>query len=285
MPDIGLITCRRPPEPDPDEGLLSEALTDLGISSRLVAWDDPTSRPTDYRLCVFRSCWNYFEDIDAFLRWLGHTERAVALVNDADTVRWNVHKRYLRSLEAEGVPTVPTVFGWRGQKMDLAALADTHGWTDVVVKPAISAGSVRTRRFRKGHIPSGQRFLDTLLDGWDVMIQPYLQSVESPSGERSVLGIDGAWTHTIRKSPRFEGDGESISEAFPVSDDEAAIADRCLEAIPYAVLYARVDLMRDDEGQWCVSELELIEPSLFLKQSPEALKRYVEGIVRIVRSG
>ena len=29
-------------------------------------------------------------------------------------------------------------------------------------------------------------------------------------------------------------------------------------------LYARVDLVRDDAGRFCVLEVELIEPSLFL---------------------
>ena len=97
MPDIGLITCRRLPEPDPDHELLSSALADAGIAAGLIPWDDDASRPSDYKLCVFRSCWNYFEDIDAFLRWVGHTERVVSLANSAEVVRWNIHKRYLRS--------------------------------------------------------------------------------------------------------------------------------------------------------------------------------------------
>lgn len=33
-------------------------------------------------------------------------------------------------------------------------------------------------------------------------------------------------------------------------------------------LYARVDLVRDDDGRPCVLELELVEPSLFLPQAP-----------------
>ena len=283
MTDIGLVTCRTLPEPDPDEKLLSGTLAGAGVSAELIPWDDPSCRPSDYKLCVFRSCWNYVEDIDAFLRWLGHTERAVGLANSAEVVRWNIHKRYLCSLEAEGVPTVPTVFGWRGQTMDLREILAERGWNDIVVKPAISAGSVRTRRFRPEQIGVGQQFLNELLRGWDVMIQPYLSSIESRAGERSVIGIDGAWTHTVRKAPRFSGDEEIVSQAVEVTDEEAAIADRSLEAVPYDLLYARVDLMRDDEGQLRVSEVEAIEPSLFLSQSPVALERYVAAMARMVR--
>ena len=37
------------------------------------------------------------------------------------------------------------------------------------------------------------------------------------------------------------------------------------------LIYARVDLVRDDRGGWQVSELELIEPSLFFDHAPHAL--------------
>ncbi len=48
--------------------------------------------------------------------------------------------------------------------------------------------------------------------------------------------------------------------------------------IPHELLYARIDLIRDDDDQPMVAELELVEPSLFLKQSPSALDRLVAGI-------
>jgi hypothetical protein len=45
-------------------------------------------------------------------------------------------------------------------------------------------------------------------------------------------------------------------------------------------LYGRVDLLSDEAGTLRVSELELIEPSLFLVQSPPALERLVRAIAR-----
>ena len=45
--------------------------------------------------------------------------------------------------------------------------------------------------------------------------------------------------------------------------------------------YARVDLVRDDAGQFCVLELELIEPSLFLTNADSAaVERFVAALVR-----
>ena len=80
----------------------------------------------------------------------------------------------------------------------------------------------------------------------------------------------------------FEGDDEAVSQAVAVSSEEAEIADRCIDSIPEEVFYIRIDLIRDDEGRMCVSEVEVIEPTLFLSQSPTALDRYVAGLVRIV---
>ena len=44
-------------------------------------------------------------------------------------------------------------------------------------------------------------------------------------------------------------------------------------------LYARIDLIPDDDGNPLLLELELIEPSLFLSKSPEALDRFTRAIV------
>jgi hypothetical protein len=45
--------------------------------------------------------------------------------------------------------------------------------------------------------------------------------------------------------------------------------------------YARVDLVSDDAGQFCVLELELVEPSLLLPYAdPAAAERFVAALAR-----
>jgi hypothetical protein len=46
------------------------------------------------------------------------------------------------------------------------------------------------------------------------------------------------------------------------------------------LLYARVDVAPGADGTPVVMELELIEPSLFLAQSPVARQRLVDAVVR-----
>jgi glutathione synthase/RimK-type ligase-like ATP-grasp enzyme len=179
------------------------------------------------------------------------------------------------------LPVVPTRLVPARGAADLAQLV--RDWDEVVVKPAVSAGSVGTRRIARADVATaGQAHLDQLLAaGHDVLVQPFLTSVES-YGERALVWIDGALTHAVRKSPRFAGEQQRISEAVPIAPDEAALAESILAAVVrQPLLYARVDLARDERGRPCVMELELIEPSLFLDRSPAALARLAAAIRRL----
>ena len=53
--------------------------------------------------------------------------------------------------------------------------------------------------------------------------------------------------------------------------------------IPGELLYARIDMVRDAENRPMLSEVELIEPSLFFRESPRALERFVAAIARRFR--
>lgn len=277
---VALVTCRQLPEPDHDEELLLEALRGAGHEAALLAWDYERAEPAQFDLCVPRSCWNYFRDPPAFLGFIDRVERTSRLMNPPPTVRWNLHKRYLLELQAADVPIVPTAFVERGARVDLAELLADRGWDDVVLKPSVSAASFRTRRFSAGDLADAQAFVDLLLAERDAMVQRYMESVEG-EGERSLVWIDGELTHAIRKTARFADQHEEVSEALPISKADRAIAERALGCVAEELLYARVDVVRDAAGEWVLSELELIEPSLFLQQNPKALARLVAAIGRL----
>jgi glutathione synthase/RimK-type ligase-like ATP-grasp enzyme len=284
VPLVALATCLEIPEPDLDEALLVRALGEVGVDARVVPWDgDPAGFDGADRV-ILRSTWNYYLSVERFLCFIeDHRER---LDNPAHVLRWNAHKGYLLDLEAEGIPVVPTAFVSRGEESDLERLAAERGWGDVVVKPAVSAASHSTRRFQAPR--EGRAFLKELARRVDVMVQPYLPSVDD-HGERSIVAIDGAVTHAVRKSPRLSGQEESVARA-EIAPEERRFAERVLARFPAPLLYARVDVMRGPGGEILLSELEVIEPSLFLVHCPEALRALAEAIalrvgrVRPVRS-
>jgi glutathione synthase/RimK-type ligase-like ATP-grasp enzyme len=280
MPRVGIVTCVELPEPDPDQELLLAALRNANIDAEMIAWDNPQADPSAFDLCVPRSCWNYHWHWQAFLDWISRADKVTHLVNSAAVIRENIHKGYLQKLEKAGVPIIPTAWDAQGASTDLLATMNEQGWEQVVIKPAISAASFRTERFAIDDVQSGQSFLEALVRDADAMVQRYMKSVEEP-GERAIVWIDSQATHAVVKSPRFADGIEQVSEALEVTDAERALATQALAVIEDELLYARVDIVEDDDGSLLVSELELIEPALFFMQSPAALEAFVAAIGRL----
>ncbi len=279
--DVVLASCLDLPEPDLDAAPLLAALRAAGVQACVRGWDDPDARWDDARLVVLRATWNYPEHADAFAAWIAQVGSCTMLLNGPEVVRWNLHKRYLVELADAGVPTTPTVVLERGSTERLEAVRERHGWDDVVVKPAISAASFRTLRVGRDNRVAGQAHLALLLAERDVLVQPYLTSVEG-HGERALVWIDGQLTHAIRKSPRWDGEDESVSTtAVPISPAEEALAHAAVAVARERgdLLYARIDMAPGPQGHPVVMELELIEPSLFFPQGPHGLVRYVDAVV------
>jgi hypothetical protein len=274
---LNIATCRPLPEPDVDEDLLLGGLQSVGIDARMAAWDDP-AQWRDAVPTLVRSTWNYIHAPDAFGAWVREIAPKAPLWNSADVLLGNLHKRYLLELAARGVPVTPTELlsqGWNGS---LTELCGSRGWPDVVVKPAVGAASFETYRYTDINAD-----VDAQVRGFasqrDLLVQPYLPSVED-HGERALVWIDGEFTHAVRKTPRFAGGVEVVSEAIGISPAERALGEAALAPFAAELLYARVDVAPGFDGQPVVMELELIEPSLFLLQSPQALERLVAAVRR-----
>jgi glutathione synthase/RimK-type ligase-like ATP-grasp enzyme len=272
---ILLATARELPRPDDDEPLLRQALAARGVLAETRAWDDPSVDWGRSNAVVIRSTWNYVRHHRAFVAWAEDVGARTQLWNPPSIVRWNSHKSYLLDLERKGVPVVPTELVNQGGTASVSTLLAR--WPELVIKPAVSAGSFGTLRVNAPNASAGQAHLNALAATGDVLVQPYLRSVEG-YGERALVWLGGALTHAVRKSPRFAGDAQRISEAVPIAVDEAALAEHVLTTIPETLLYARVDVVRDDAGSLRVMELELIEPALFLDRSPDALNRFADAI-------
>jgi hypothetical protein len=276
--DVALASCQALPKVDRDEAPLLHALREAGLRAEVRAWDDPAADFSSARLTLLRSTWNYATQPERFARWLARTAAVSALWNPLPVVRWNLHKGYLLDLARAGVPVTPTELVPRGSAERLADVAAARGWRDVVIKPAVSAGSRLTLRADAAS-ERGEAHLRALVSQEDALVQPYLPAVEG-HGERALIFVDGELSHAVRKGRRFGGEPEAITGPVGVSDDEAALARAALAAAPAPFLYARVDLAPGHDGAPVLMELELIEPSLFFEQGPRALERLVASIVR-----
>ena len=286
-PLVALVTYDGLPSCTADDQLLVDALASRGVRAVAAVWSDPAVQWGEYSAVVVRSCWDYFLRADEFYAWLARLESCgTRMFNDVRVLRWNAEKTYLRELESRGVAVVPTHWMEEGATASLRDIREATGWSELVVKPAISGSAHETWRAS----PGGERVDDARLDAMTstgrVMVQP-LVDVVADDGEWSLLFIDGVYSHAVLKRPR-SGDfrvqlehGGSVAAIEPASSLVAQAAD-ALRAAPttdgVAPLYARVDGCVVD-GQLLLMELELIEPVLFLGTSEGAADRLADALV------
>lgn len=276
---IALATCETLPELFTDDQMLMDALRRRGAEAFPLVWSSEAAATEAPEVCVIRNTWDYYRRPEEFLAWAeGMAERSL-LLNPFPLMRWNHHKGYLLQLAARQLPTVPTILVRQGKDLDVAALASAAAWTDIVVKPAISAGAYRTGRYRSDD-PAAQAHLRDLAKDGDALMQPYLASVET-YGERSFLFIKGELTHAVRRTQALtEGVGiERTMDRVIPTEEERRIALAVMAALPVEPLYGRVDLAPDAEGRPLLMEVEVIEPRLFLQECPEALEKFADAIL------
>jgi glutathione synthase/RimK-type ligase-like ATP-grasp enzyme len=277
---IAIATYAGLPAGDEDVPALVAALAELGLGAEPVSWDSPADWGS-YDLVVVRNTWDYATRREEFLAWADKIEN---LANNAEVLRWNTDKRYLRELAEAGIPVVPTLWDPEG----------LPEWNDYVIKPAISAGAANTARWSAAdRAAAGAHLARLKSDGCTIMVQPYLDAVDS-AGETALIFIDGEFSHAVRKAAilapgsgvqsRIGADTDTREQitARTASRVELELAHRVLAAAPRDLLYARVDLVPGPDGRPVLLELELSEPSLFLKHGPGAPHALAQAIARRV---
>jgi hypothetical protein len=292
---VALATCSQLPDLDTDDVPLIAALAQRGVTAEPAVWDDPAVDWSAYDLVLVRSTWDYSPRHDEFLAWARSLPK---VANSADVIAWNTDKRYLRELEAAGIPVIPTI--WLDPARHLSKRA-VHtrmpAFGDFVVKPVVSAGAKNTGRYqpvsaesRGKAIAHATRLLD---DGRWVMIQPYVTSVDT-AGETCLIFIEGELTHAVRKNALLTGPAEDTSELYAEEEKEAFeatpaqidVAQRALAVARAAtgadLTYARVDLVSGDDGVPMVIELELTEPSLWMKYGTGVEGKLADAVVKLL---
>lgn len=290
--DVALVTERRyetlPADPDPyigniarEDEILTAALAAEGLSATRVDWSRPDVDWSQFSCVVLRTMWDYFERFDAFTAWLDRLE-GLRVYNELSTVRWNMDKHYLADLSARGIATVPTRFFERGASVTLAdALAQT-GWTEAVLKPAVSGAARHTYRVSADAPATHQEILDELLAEEAMLLQPFMPDIVA-RGEVTVVVMDGQCTHAILKKAapgdfRVQDDHGGTVHAHESSDAERDLARQAIAAVSPTPLYGRVDMVRADTGDLAVMELELIEPELWVRFAPDAATVMARGL-------
>jgi len=267
------------------------ALQKAGCQVEVAEWDDARVDWRSFDVALLRSAWDYCERIDEFLAWVERASRVTNVLNPLPLVRWNTDKHYLAELAAAGAAVVPSTFIEPGQDAEAALqrFLAQHAQAELVVKPAVGAGSRDTQRHRRSEVAAAVAHAQRLLDaGRSVLVQPYLGRVDR-DGETALMFFEGRFSHAIRKGPLLPPGGAATTGLFAAETitprvpgaDELRLAQKVVSVVPFGTpLYARVDLIRDDSGAPCVLELEMAEPSLFFAHAAESAERFTAAVLR-----
>lgn len=259
-----------------DEAPLLAAFRAAGVDAQTLAWDDPEADPAGFDAVLLRATWNYAQQPDAFRIWLKRTTEATRVFNPLEVVMGNLDKRYLLELEANGIGIVPTEYCAAGGSHDLDETLTRRGWAEVVIKPVVGAGSFLTERFGPDQLDAARAFLTEQCRDRDMLVQRFMPSVGT-RGERAVVWIDGEISHAVHKHPRFKDDDERVEKVEALTVNERAFCAHVGEQLPDDCLYGRIDIIHDDDGTPLLSELELIEPSLFFPFESGSADQFVRA--------
>lgn len=297
---LGLATRSALPAWEVDDRHLHAALRQRGVAFDLPVWDDPTVDWSRYGGVLVRTTWDYQDKLPAFRAWIQRLGAAGRLQNPPGVLGWNVHKHYLQELAAHGVPIAPTVWLPRGGRVDVSALVAARGWREGFLKPCVGATARETLRFAAdaSGLALAQAHVDRLLPGEDLMLQPFLANVLQ-RGEWSAIFVDGRIAHCVRKIPppgdyRVQDDFGARDESYEPTAAERSLAERTMAVVQQAsgpcpgadgapLLYGRTDFLWADDGGCVLTELELVEPSLFFRHGPETAERLADAWLQRVR--
>ena len=311
-----------------DDELFAQELKRRGFCVHVVEWESPWESGR-FDVAIVRSTWNYIYNCASFLRWARCVEASgTKLFNSACFLEWNLCKLYLRELESVGVPILPTLwyvpvpteavspFGSLCTTQtrttaikplaiqestdsnmgplfeDLDALWEeiqSKGWTDGVVKPAVSNDAFCTNRVSLTDREALRVVLDKVRAHCPVvMVQPFMQEITT-AGEWSFVFFGGQFSHVIKKLPAqsdfrvqhaYGGRYEAVKEPAP----EAVSAAACVDHLLCPHLFSRIDMIPTTQG-WLLSELEVIEPYLHFSEDKHAPQRAAHALVRLLQYG
>ena len=266
-----------------DDRMLQRGLQQHGHEATLLQWTNTSIDWNEYDIAVIRSTWDYIDRREEFLSVLSKIESSSCkLFNPLEAVRWNSDKHYFFDLQKWNVPVIPTYNPEIQSLTDIREEFLRNNWDEVVFKPSIGGGGSGLHRTHINDIESEYSELKKKNPQHQYLLQPLIKSVRS-SGEWSYIFIDRRLCHVMLKKPAA-GDyrahgiyGGSNEAAYPPTD-EIKQAESILAALPFDLLYARLDLVKMDE-RLVVMEVELIEPVLYFSLFPEGVEMFVEAVI------
>lgn len=296
MTDVTILTCKPYHKPEvvtpyiqnilDEYQFLKEALKAKGLTVARTYWDDPNYDWSQTKAVVFRTIWDYFERFDEFWPWIENIKEKTILINPYSLIKWNIDKHYLKDLQAKGISIVPTHFVDTGNWQSLKEVCIINQWKNIVIKPAISGAAFHTYKIFEREIPEKEDLFKKLVEERDMLVQEYQETITT-LGEASLMVFNGKFTQAILKKAkagdfRVQDDFGGTVHPYEASKEEIAFAEKVFAACDPMPAYGRADIIWDNEGKIYLSELEIVEPELWVRNNPASANDFAEGIIQFL---
>jgi len=296
MIDITVLTDKRYVNPkklspyiqnvlDEDNALVN-ALKNEGLTVHRTNWDNPDFNWSSTKYIIFRTTWDYFDRFEEFSNWLEKVNQVTTLINPKSLIYWNIDKHYLQDLEKLGVRIPPTVFIEQNDIRPLTEIVSTTSWKEFILKPAISGAARHTYKINREDISPYESQFSELIANESMLIQEYQKQITT-KGEVAFMVFGGKFSHAILKTAksgdfRVQDDFGGTVEIYNPNNDEIQFAETIVSKLQPVPVYARVDVIWNNEDQLCIGEVELIEPELWFRMNSTAAQKCAKAIVESI---
>jgi glutathione synthase/RimK-type ligase-like ATP-grasp enzyme len=265
-----------------DYHLSFDAMADAGWQVECVPWRNPSHDWSQYDAVYICTPWDYPDDPALFMRTLEAIEASPAhLINPISLARWSLAKTYLRDLAERGGAVVPSLWFDHFDGGQLAGWFDQLDSKRIIVKPEVGTNSQHQVVLSSPVTDEDLISLQVTYQDRPFFVQPFIDNVQS-EGEYSLFFFDGVYSHAILKTPE-QGDFRSQEEhgaevrSADATAEQIDAAEKLLSLVEPQPTYVRVDLVRDDNDNYLLMELELIEPSLYLRTDSDSSARFARA--------
>ncbi len=265
-----------------EDKLVADALTNKGLNVTKKDWADPNFDWKSTKTILFRTTWDYFDRFDEFSKWLNEVSHLTQLINPAEQIKWNIDKHYLNDLTKKGINCVESHFIEKGTRITLAALHEKLGWQETVIKPTVSGGARHTYRLNPNNYDEHETIFSELIKNEAFILQPFQKNILT-KGEVSHIVFDGIYSHSILKIAkkgdyRVQDDFGGSVHLYTASKKEIEFAEKTTKACSPLPVYARVDVIYDNNEALAINEIELIEPELWFRKNDQAANQLANAI-------
>lgn len=282
--DVTILTDHRyvnPSEIEPyiqnildEDNYLYKAMRAESIEVNRTNWDNPNFDWSKTEYIMFRTTWDYFDRFTEFSTWLEKVSKVTKLINPKSLIYWNIDKHYLLDLEKANIRIPNTKFIEKEETRSLNELCSDVRWEEFILKPVISGAARHTYRFKMKDVNQYEAIFKSLISKEGMMIQEFQNQILT-KGEVAFMVFGGKYSHAVLKMAK-KGDfrvqddfGGTISNYIPNSE-EIKFIERAVEACTPIPVYARIDVLWNNQDELCIGEIELIEPELWFRMSPTA---------------